>query len=115
MRFDILAVLAALAMNASADRMEVFTKCAACKNCDSSTALFYTDYGTYKVNAEEGCRRTKVPGMVKFCVDWGKRRAHFKISGQSKRCLTQDLENPYGCPSVQCFKTTWKEIPCHWR
>ncbi|KAH7183589.1 uncharacterized protein B0J16DRAFT_386663 [Fusarium flagelliforme] len=114
MRFDILAVFAALAINASADRMEVFTKCGAC-SCDANSAFFYTDYGAYKINAQKGCRGTSVPGMVKFCVDWDERRAHFKFSGQSKRCLTQDSQNAYGCSAVQCYKTIWREIPCHWR
>ncbi|RFN48192.1 hypothetical protein FIE12Z_7550 [Fusarium flagelliforme] len=114
MRFDIVAVHAALTIKASADRMEVFTAYAAVGQ-SNSYAFFYTDYGTYKINANEGCRGTSVPGMVKFCVDWGKRRAHFKFSGQRKRCLTQDSENAYGCPAVSCHKTTWREIPCHWR
>ncbi|KAH7224432.1 uncharacterized protein BKA55DRAFT_527597 [Fusarium redolens] len=113
MRFEIAAVIMALAMNVSADRMEIFTKCTL--GCDSSDAFFYTDYGAYKVNANEGCRSTSVPGMVEFCVDWGKRRSHFRFSGQNKRCLIQDSESAYGCAYNSCWKTTWKEISCHWR
>ncbi|KAI7763050.1 hypothetical protein LZL87_011193 [Fusarium oxysporum] len=113
MRFDITAILASLALTASADRMEVFTTCAGF-SCRSSDAWFYTDYGTYSVNAEKGCRGTSVPAMVEFCVDWDNRRAHFRFSGQGKRCMVQDSESAYGCAST-CYKTTWREIPCNWR
>jgi hypothetical protein len=114
MRFDVTAVLMALAMTASADRMEVFTSCGP-GNCDSSDAIFYTDYGTYRVNANTGCRGTSVPAMVEFCVDWDNRRSHFRFSGQGKRCLVQDSQIVYGCHRRQCWKTTWREIPCNWR
>ncbi|KAF4340779.1 hypothetical protein FBEOM_5301 [Fusarium beomiforme] len=113
MRFDFTAVLATLALTASADRMEVFTSCAA-GSCDSRHAVFYTDFGSYNVDASKGCRGTSVPAMVEFCVDWDKRRAHFRFSGQGKRCLTQDSESAYGCES-SCWKTTWREIACNWR
>ncbi|KAF4452209.1 hypothetical protein F53441_4949 [Fusarium austroafricanum] len=114
MRFDITALLMALTMTASADRMEVFTECGGW-TCMSYNAWFYTDYGTYKVNAEKGCRDTSVPAMVEFCVDWDNRRSHFRFSGQGKRCLIQDSESAYGCNANACYKTTWKEIPCSWR
>ncbi|KAF9770150.1 hypothetical protein IL306_012333 [Fusarium sp. DS 682] len=114
MRFDITAILATLALTASADRMEVFTRCSV-GTCDSGHAVFYTDYGSYNVNANKGCRKTSVPAMVEFCVDWDKRRSHFRFSGQGKRCLTQDSEAAYGCDAESCWKTTWKEIPCNWR
>ncbi|RBA19747.1 hypothetical protein FPRO05_09047 [Fusarium proliferatum] len=113
MRLDITAVLASLALTASADRMEVFTTCAGW-TCRSNDAWFYTDYGTYKVNADTGCRGTSVPAMVEFCVDWDNRRAHFRFSGQGKRCMVQDSESAYGCAAT-CYKTTWREIPCNWR
>ncbi|KAH7263764.1 hypothetical protein BKA59DRAFT_506780 [Fusarium tricinctum] len=118
MRFNITAIIAALASTAAADRMEVFTDCAAFGQCDSSGGTFYTDFGTYKVNANEGCRRTSVPAMTEFCMDWGNRRGHFRYSGQgNKRCLVQDSENTAACGSsgTDCYKTTWKEVACFWR
>ncbi|KAL6412987.1 hypothetical protein AUP68_02481 [Ilyonectria robusta] len=116
MRFDILATLAALASGAVADRMEVFTECAAFGQCNSGNAFFYTDFGTYKVNANTGCRGTGVPGMVEFCVDWDRRRAHFRFDHQSnKRCLVQRSETAYGCNAQACWKTTWEEVGCSWR
>ncbi|KAF4956034.1 hypothetical protein FSARC_11697 [Fusarium sarcochroum] len=114
MRFDIAAIFASLALTTAADRMEVFTKCAV-GSCDSRQAVFYTDVGSYKVDASKGCRKTSVPGMTEFCVDWDKRRAHFKFSHQAtKRCLTQDSESAYGCDAQSCWKTTWREIGCNW-
>ncbi|KAL6914984.1 hypothetical protein ACHAPO_009720 [Fusarium lateritium] len=114
MRFDLAAIIASLALTTAADRMEVFTKCGG-GTCDSRQAVFYTDVGSYKVNADKGCRKTSVPGMTEFCVDWDRRRAHFKFSHQAtKRCLTQDSESAYGCES-SCWKTTWREIACNWR
>ncbi|KAF5616469.1 3-(3-hydroxyphenyl)propionate 2-hydroxylase [Fusarium sp. NRRL 25303] len=113
MRLDITAVLASLALTVFADRMEVFTSCGGF-TCNSSDAWFYTDYGTYKVNANKGCRGTSVPAMVEFCVDWDNRRAHFRFSGQVKRCMVQDSESAYGCAAT-CYETTWREIPCNWR
>lgn len=115
MRFDILATLAALASGAVADRMEVFTECAAFGQCSSANAFFYTDYGTYRVDANTGCRGTSVPGMIEFCVDWDNRRAHFVYNGQNKRCLIQRSETVYGCAAQQCWKTTWEEVGCSWR
>lgn len=114
MRFDITAIIASLALTTAAYRMEVFTKCGGV-TCDSRQGVFYTDFGSYQVNADKGCRKTSVPGMTEFCVDWDRRRAHFKFSHQAtKRCLTQDSETPYGCQG-SCWKTTWREIPCNWR
>ncbi|KAM5352991.1 hypothetical protein ACJ41O_005713 [Fusarium nematophilum] len=114
MRFDIVATLAALASGAVADRMEVFTECGV-GQCSSSNAFFYTDYGSYRVNANTGCRGTGVPGMVEFCVDWDRRRAHFRYGGQGKRCLLQRSETAYGCQYDACWKTTWEEVSCGWK
>ncbi|KAF5253891.1 hypothetical protein FANTH_1216 [Fusarium anthophilum] len=117
MRFDITAIIAAMALVVSADRMEVFTSCAA-GSCHSDDGIFYTDFGAYRVNANEGCRGTSVPAMTEFCMDWSNRRGHFRFSGQAnKRCLVQDSENKVGCGSdgTDCWKTTWKEIACYWR
>ncbi|RGP79798.1 hypothetical protein FLONG3_2112 [Fusarium longipes] len=113
MRFDITTILATLALTAFADRMEVFTTCN--PFCDSGHGIFYTDYGTYNFNANEGCRTIPVPALTDFCIDWGKRRAHFRFSGQGKRCMIQDSENRLACSASSCWKTTWKEVPCNWR
>ncbi|KAG5659155.1 hypothetical protein KAF25_000357 [Fusarium avenaceum] len=118
MRFDITAIVASLALTATADRMEVFTSCAAFGQCTSESGTFYTDFGVYKVNANEGCRGTSVPAMTEFCMDWGNRRGHFRFSGQAnKRCLVQDSENTAACGSsgTDCWRTTWKEVACFWR
>ncbi|KAF5703625.1 hypothetical protein FMUND_12918 [Fusarium mundagurra] len=113
MHFDTAAILGFLALTASADRMEVFTTCGGF-TCRSIDAWFYTDFGTYSVNAERGCRCTSVPAMVEFCVDWDNRRVHFRFSGEGKRCMVQDSESAYGCATT-CYKTTRREIPCNWR
>ncbi|KAF5575050.1 hypothetical protein FPANT_11499 [Fusarium pseudoanthophilum] len=117
MRFDITAIIAAMALTVSADRMEVFTACKPTA-CNSSEGTFYTDFGAYRVNANEGCRGTSVPAMTEFCIDWSNRRGHFRFSGQAnKRCLVQDSETRVGCGSdgTDCFRTTWKEVACYWR
>ena len=117
MRLDIPAIIAAMAATIAADRLEVHTRCAP-GSCDSRSGIFYTDFGSYSVDANEGCRGTSVPGMTEFCMDWGRRRGHFRFSHQgNKRCLTQDSETKYGCDdaNVGCWKTTWRELPCNWR
>ncbi|KAG5807858.1 hypothetical protein H9Q74_007653 [Fusarium xylarioides] len=105
MRFDTAAILASLALTASADRMGVFTTCSGF-TCRSNNAWFHSDFGTYSVNAEKGCRGTSVPVMPKFCVDWDtdNRRTHFRFSGQGRRCIVQDSESAYGCAAT-CYKT----------
>ncbi|KAF4953262.1 hypothetical protein FGADI_6128 [Fusarium gaditjirri] len=99
MRFDITVILASLALTTSANRKEVFTTCAGF-TFSSNEAWLYTDYGTYKFNAEKGCRATSVPAMVEFCVDWDNKRSHFRFSGQGKRCMVQDSESAYGCAAT---------------
>ncbi|CAH0057845.1 unnamed protein product [Clonostachys solani] len=116
MRFDyVMGLLAGLATTATADSMTVFTKCSL-TDCNSGEAYFYTKYGTYKVNANKGCRKTKVPGMTEFCVDWGKNRGHFRFNHQSnKRCLLMRSKSFYACDYPRCHKTEWKESGCSWR
>ncbi|KAH7311287.1 hypothetical protein B0I35DRAFT_411512 [Stachybotrys elegans] len=93
MRLDITAFVALLAGTAYADRLETRSYCNNIGVCNTS-GWFYTDFGRYEVNANEGCRRTSVPGMTDFCMDWGKKRGHFKFSHQSsKRCLVMTWEN----------------------
>jgi hypothetical protein len=115
---SITALLAALAATtASADRMTVNTQCPCniCGSCDSRDATFFTDSGSYKVNANKGCRSTSVPKMTEFCVDWGKGRAHFRYSGQAnKRCLLMRSQAPYGCSADHCHRTEWEPATCSW-
>ncbi|KAF4441827.1 hypothetical protein F53441_11912 [Fusarium austroafricanum] len=116
MRLDIPTIIAAMAATVAADRLDVITNCAA-GSCKSENGMFYTDFGSYRVNANEGCRGTSVPGMTEFCMDWGRRRGHFRFSHQDyKRCLTQASEDQFGCgENMDCWKTTWREIACNWR
>ncbi|KAG5775391.1 hypothetical protein H9Q73_010933 [Fusarium xylarioides] len=92
----------------------ITSKICASPTCSSYDGWFYTDYGTYHVDTNTGCMGTSVPAMVDFCVDWDNRCAHFRFSGQGKRCMIQDSESAYGCAST-CYKTTWREIPYNWR
>ncbi|KAM5350622.1 hypothetical protein ACJ41O_007127 [Fusarium nematophilum] len=116
MRLDMTLLVAALASTCTADSMTVYSKCGP-TSCIHREALFFTSVGTYSVNASDGCRKTKVPGMTDFCVDWKRNRAHFKFSHQSsKRCLIMRSKDPYGCSSYDhCYKAEWKEVSCNWR
>ncbi|KAH6663961.1 hypothetical protein F5X68DRAFT_195503 [Plectosphaerella plurivora] len=117
MRFSYAALSAALAATCAADSMTVTTGCTLSgSSCDSRDGRFYTDFGSYKVNASKGCRRTSVPEMADFCVDWKAGRAHFRYNGQHKRCLIMtDKVNTICADHSRCHKTTWEERPCGWR
>ena len=116
----ILALVGLFTTPTLADSMAVYSGCGFNYGggCDSSQAVFYTDYGGFRIDANDGCRATGVPGMVDFCVDWKASRAHFRFSHQSfKRCLgvTGILRN-VGCSDWNdCTLITWKEIACSWR
>ncbi|KAK1984176.1 hypothetical protein LZ30DRAFT_586804 [Colletotrichum cereale] len=113
MRFGIAIPVAALATTSTADRMTVFTECGPFDICDNKNAMFYTDDGTYKVNANKGCRDTGVPGMTEMCVDWDKFRGHFKFSHQAnKRCLLMRERATYSCPAYRCDRSEWEEVRC---
>jgi hypothetical protein len=114
------AFIAMLFGTCTADKMWVHTTCPIFGSCDSSRALFYTDYGVYLVNANEGCRGTNVPGMIDFCMDWGNQRGHFQFSHQDfKRCLRHASSDDYSCSDgmwvVRCSDTWWDEVPCTWK
>lgn len=115
---SITVLLAALSTAVLADRMTITTKCP-CNGCGScnSHGTFFTDFGAYGINANEGCRGTGVPGMVDFCVDWGRGRGHFQFSHQSfKRCLLMRSRVSYGCEDAHtCDVSEWVESPCTWR
>ncbi|KAK4035146.1 hypothetical protein C8A01DRAFT_38418 [Parachaetomium inaequale] len=117
MRFEfVTALLAALATTSMADRMTVNTQCPCewCGSCDSRDATFFTEHGSYGVNANTGCRGTKVPGMTELCVDWERGRAHFYYRGQNKRCLLQKSKTVSSCIADHCHRTEWEEARCSW-
>ncbi|CEJ82403.1 hypothetical protein VHEMI02469 [[Torrubiella] hemipterigena] len=101
----------------TADQMSVNTECGGgfgIQDCDHRNGAFYTDYGTYGVDASDGCRATKVPSMTRLCVDWKNKRAHFTFSNQNKRCLLQRSSTPYGCSADKCLHSEWDEVGCTW-
>jgi hypothetical protein len=114
--------LAALATAtcALADGMAVFTYCASFNIwCTSVSGVFTTDYGSYRVDANEGCRGTGVPGMTEFCVDWGNSRGHFRFGGQARRCMskkhTMNIDGYGQCPTGStCNLSAWEEVRCTW-
>ncbi|KAK1995286.1 hypothetical protein LX36DRAFT_582779 [Colletotrichum falcatum] len=113
MRFEVMALIAGLATISTANTMTVFTECGPFNMCDSKNAIFYTDTGIYSVNANKGCRGTRVPGMTEFCVDWDKFRGHFKYSHQTKkRCLLMRSRTTHACPAYRCDKSDWEEVGC---
>lgn len=121
MRFQFAAVLAALAASVAADRLEVLTLCTSdSSQCTSPYGVFYTDFGSYDVDANDGCRGTGVPGMVDFCMDWGNLRGHFRFDHQPfKRCLRMTSRTPREhCSPVLallCDRSYWDEVACSWR
>ncbi|KAK2008151.1 hypothetical protein LZ32DRAFT_28590 [Colletotrichum eremochloae] len=113
MRFDLTILIVGLATTSTADKMTVFTECGPFSLCDSKNAMFYTDSGTYNVNANKGCRGTGVPGMTEFCVDWDKFRGHFKYDHQAKkRCLLMRERITHSCPAYRCDRSEWEEVSC---
>lgn len=84
MRFSGLALLA-LAARASADAMASYTECYF-GSCTSHRAVWYTDYGSHDIDANEGCRQGALD-MVDFCVDWANGRGHFRFPNANKRCF----------------------------
>ena len=54
--------------------------------------------------------------MVEFCVDWGRKRGHFRFDHQSfKRCMLMRSSVPYGCSADHCEHSEWEEVGCSWR
>jgi len=121
MRVSVLAVLASLAASATADSMRVDTWCTLTQ-CNSGTARWDSAYGSYWLDANEGCRDPpNVPGMNSICMDWGNKRAHFFFDNQPKRCLrmTEDYEwNAFAdCNrglGPSCRRSIWSEVACNW-
>lgn len=106
MQLNITSLLAALALalatTAAADSMTVSEYWNA--GISSRSGKFTTDFGTYDVNANDGCRTTKVPGMGELCVDVGSARGHFRYGGQNKRCMKRTSRQSEGCTINQCFQ-----------
>ncbi|KAM7209868.1 hypothetical protein V8F06_014750 [Rhypophila decipiens] len=104
---------ASLASTATADAMATMTDAGG-----SNLAVWYTDFGAYGVNANEGCRNPYIPGIYNFCVDWGNKRLHFNAEGQSKRCIKQIRSQHFSfCDQSggnRCDWQVWKEVDCTW-
>lgn len=113
MRFEATVLFTTLAVTGLADRMVVRTRCPGGSGCDSSNGIFYTDFGSYAVNANEGCRGTNVPHMKQLCVDWRRERAHFQFYDQGKRCLLMTKNG--GCGTEDCALSEWSEVGCGWK
>lgn len=119
----LLAGLAWLAPSAVADWLETTWSCDAdllrvCGPLSQPYSHFHTDFGSYHVNTAGGCHSTSVPAMTDFCIDWDKSRAHFKFSGQNKRCLTTPRNGERftddSCNAIECWRDVWTEVPCTW-
>lgn len=99
-----------------ADHMTVNEEYGGFGQYDRSDAIFFTDYGAYRVNANNGCRGTSVPGMTDFCVDWARTRGHFKYSHQDfKRCMIVTSRTGYPCLASECQRYEFGEVGCSWR
>jgi hypothetical protein len=100
MRLDILGLMAVLVATVAADAMVSYTMCLA-GPCHSQRAIWYTAYGSFGVDAREGCRDTNVPAMWQLCVDWGNSRGHFMFDGQPKRCIRKQASRGMSLPSAR--------------
>ncbi len=122
---------------AAADSMTSRTWCSSFGSCDSSNATWHiptitNDDGVtilgadFPVSANEGCRdpSKSVPGMIRICVDWGRKRGHFIFGndGRGKRCFikTKDDETNWddrscgGDNGIRCWVSEWEEAKCSW-
>jgi len=101
-----------LAAHAAADQVLVYTTCGLV--CNSQHAIWNTNFGHYRIDANEGCRSSgQVPSLRSFCFDWGRERAHFFFSGQGKRCLKMRSSLGFGHTGVGSAQR-WVEVPCTW-
>jgi hypothetical protein len=117
----LLATLTAVHLpSAAADWLETTWRCDWLGMCGYSPngaryTHFHTDFGSYEVDATEGCRGTGVPGMTEFCMDWTNTRGHFRFSGQNRRCIKKNpAGDRYNCDWVACYHDIWPEVPCTW-
>ncbi|KAK0753786.1 hypothetical protein B0T18DRAFT_424278 [Schizothecium vesticola] len=115
MRFSGLALLSALAAKVSADAMASYTECYF-GSCTSHRAVWYTDFGSHNVDANEGCRKG-ASDMEEMCVDWGNGRGHFRFPNGPRRCFKLerriDVEfcRDFG---YSCTLDAWQEVGCSW-
>ena len=121
MRLPALAIFAPLVALVAADYMVVNTICLLGSGCTSQNGMWYSGYGTYPINANDGCRNPgEIPAMYSICVDWANPRGHFFFNGQPKRCLRKTEDGEYWCPSPAprliptCYRSVWSEVACTW-
>ena len=75
-------------------------------------------------DAVDGCRTNGVKDLEEFCMDTGRKRAHFKWKNQSfKRCLKQTSSSQKTCGGDEgcwegvcqtCINSRYDETPCTW-
>jgi hypothetical protein len=117
MRLLLPLLLTSLASTCTADYMRAFRPTASVCLCQINESQFTTDYGTYHVDASDGCRSTGVPAMVDFCVDWPRQRGHFRFNGQGKRCMRWTSTSQFSCNTIfgdWCEVSMWTEVTCTW-
>jgi len=119
MKLSIPALAAAalsLAATASADSMYVDHVCLV-TSC-SAKGYFTTSFGTFEVNAKDGCRTSGVPYMNEFCIDEKRGRMHFRFNQQNKRCMKVTSSDFEECNSgnswATCSTDYYTEVPCTW-
>ncbi|KAJ6785034.1 hypothetical protein PWT90_05883 [Aphanocladium album] len=111
-------LFAALACTTTAATLFTLTDCSG-SWCQSRNSKFRNDYGSFNVDASEGCRSTTVPGVTRLCMDWRHRRGHFRYSNEtSSRCLQPGSGTPkedYPCfGGHKCSELEFLEVPCSW-
>jgi hypothetical protein len=114
MRFDIFAVLGALAAPALADYIIIDTTCTLSCN---SVGVWHASNAEYSgLNCNTGCRSfNKIHAFDSVCFDWDNKRAHFYFQGQGKRCLREVSREEYLCgPFASCRRQKWDEVRCSW-
>ncbi|KAM7209863.1 hypothetical protein V8F06_014752 [Rhypophila decipiens] len=81
MRLD---VLLALAATASADTLVTMTS-----GSQGPKGVWFTDFNSYVVDVNNGCRNPGVPNIPNYCMDWVNKRLHFDPVGQNRRCMRE--------------------------
>jgi len=87
------------------------------RGSDRSNAMWHSDNGIFAFNANPDCRDPPIPGVYEVCMDWVNRRAHFRATGQNKRCLSiftsRGLGSCVGTTGV-CSIYRFHEVACTW-
>jgi hypothetical protein len=78
--------------------------------------IWYTDYGAFNIDSREGCRQTKVPGMVEWCIDHAAARGHFRFDHQRhRRCfMKKKAIDTCDLGPRECSFEYWEELACTW-